>query len=120
MNLAQVKCLSVLAIFAGIGFGPVSPTCLIGFYIVAMRPLWFFTFVGDLYNNQAQFRTNNWPNPGRHAIAARIKCSLCLSVLFILDIAPIPVTALIALPIVLGRPDWFKHIVLNVYGKNQS
>ena len=118
MNLAQVKCLLVLAIFAVIGLGPVSPTCLVGFYIIGMRPLWFFKFVGDLYNNQAQFRTINWPNSGKHAIAARIKCLLCLSILFILDLAPIPVTALIAVPIVLGRPNWFQHTVLNVYGKN--
>ncbi|MDD5114552.1 MAG: hypothetical protein PHC94_11085 [Methylobacter sp.] len=45
MNFAQIKCLSVFALFAIIGFGPVSPGCLIGMYMVIMRPDWYLRLV---------------------------------------------------------------------------
>ncbi len=115
MNLAQVKCLLVLSIFAVMGFGPISPTCLVGFYIVAMRPLWFFDLVSDLYDMP---QTTLSLEKGKQAIGARVMCFLILLVLFIIDIAPIPVTALFAFPIVLGRPIWFQRVVISVYGKN--
>ena len=118
MNQARVKCLSVLSIFALVGFGPISPTCLLGFYIVAMRPLWFFALVGNVYDNPPRFQMSDSATAGNHAILARIKCFLSLLALLILDIAPIPVTAMIAFPIVLIRPKWFKCTVLKVYGRN--
>ena len=51
MNRAQIKCLSVFAIFAVIGFGPVSPGCLIGMYVVIMRPSCFLHLAEGLYSN---------------------------------------------------------------------
>ena len=117
MYVAQAKCLTVLSIFALLGFGPISPTCLVGFYIVVTRPLWFFTLVGNLYDNPSQFQISDSDNAGNHSILVRIKCFFSLLALLILDIAPIPVTAMIAFPIVLGRPNWFKRVVLKVYGR---
>ena len=108
MNNAQLKCLSVFAIFAVIGFGPVSPGCLIGMYVVIMRPTWFLQLVDNLYSD--------FKAPGFIASNnIRIKAFLCLLILFIIDIAPVPVTPVIAFVIILSRPQWFLHVVRNVY-----
>ncbi|MGR9036948.1 MAG: hypothetical protein ACU83O_10230 [Gammaproteobacteria bacterium] len=107
----------VLAIFAIAGFGPISLTCLVGFYIVAMRPLWFFDLVGDMYDNPAPFRTKRSATAEKQAFSVRIKCFLTLLALFLLDIAPIPITSPIAILIVLIRPTWFQRVVLGVYGR---
>lgn len=112
INSAQLKCLSVFAIFAIIGFGPISPGCLIGTYVVVMRPAWFLSLVGRVYNHpkHAGFVT------ARQTRAARIKSFLTLLALFIIDIAPVPVTPVIAFAIILTRPLWFYHAVISVYG----
>ena len=49
MNLAQIKCSSVFAVFAIIGFGPISPGCLIGMVVVLMRPKWFLALTLAIY-----------------------------------------------------------------------
>ena len=108
MNSAQLKCLFVFAIFAVIGFGPVSPGCLIGMYIVVRRPNWFSTLVDDLYGNPMPKRLITSNN-------VRIKAFLCLLTLFILDIAPVPVTPVVAVVIILSRPQWFLKVVKGVY-----
>lgn len=118
MNPTQVKCLFVFAIFALIGFGPLSPTCLIGFYIVIERPQWFFNLVGNLYERQPPLQNRVSPNAEKQTRRTRIKCFLSLLTLLILDIAPIPVTALIAFPVILNRPLWFVRVVASVYGKD--
>ncbi|MFI3185668.1 MAG: hypothetical protein QX198_06765 [Methylococcaceae bacterium] len=108
MNNAQLKCLSAFAIFAIIGFGPVSPGCLIGMYVVIIRPNWLLQLVYDLYSNpmhQGLIVPQN----------IRIKVFLCLLILFIIDIAPVPVTPVIAFVIILSRPQWFLHVVKSVY-----
>ncbi len=111
MNSAQLKCLFVFAIFSVIGFGPVSPGCLIGMYVVIMRPTWFLQLVDNLYNN--------FTAPGFIASNnTRIKAFLCLLALFIIDIAPVPVTPVIAFVIILSRPQWFLRIVRDVYSDN--
>lgn len=118
MNPAQVKCLVVFALFALIGFGPVSPTCLIGMYIVTERPQWFFNLVGNLYERQPPLQDRVLPNAEKKTRRSRIKCFLSLLILFILDIAPIPVTALIAFSVILNKPLWFVRIVASIYGKD--
>jgi len=108
MNNTQLKCLSVFALFAIIGFGPVSPGCLIGLYVVIMRPNWFLQLTDKLYSNRtvpSLSATNN----------IRIKAFICLLTLFIIDIAPIPVTPVIAFVIILKRPQWFHRIIMGVY-----
>ncbi len=118
MNLTQVKCLLVFCPFAVIGFGPISITCLIGFYIVAMRPLWFLNLVIDLYDKPTPARAGLPGEASRHSASARLKCFLCLLVLFILDIAPIPVASMLAFVIILARPMGFFRIVTTMYGGN--
>lgn len=118
MNPTQVKCLFVFTILAIIGFGPVSLTCLIGFYIVIERPRWFFDLVGNLYERQPPLQDRTAPAAEKQTRWTRIKCCLSLLALLILDIAPIPVTALIAFPVILNRPLWFVRIVASVYGKD--
>jgi hypothetical protein len=108
MNNAQLKCLSVFALFAIIGFGPVSPGCLIGLYIVIMRPNWFLQLTDNLYSNQIMpsfIVTNN----------IRTKAFICLLILFVIDIAPVPVTPAIAFIIIFIRPLWFHRIIIGVY-----
>jgi hypothetical protein len=113
LNSAQIKCLSVFAIFAIIGFGPVSPGCLIGMYIVVLRPEWFLQLVDNLYEK---------PGPSGFVSAkqtrtTRIKSFLSLLTLFLIDIAPVPVTPAIAFAIILSRPQWFYESVKKVYGE---
>lgn len=113
INAAQLKCLSIFAIFAIVGFGPISPGCLIGMYIVFRRPEWFRVLVGRLYNHPrfSDFITTAQTRD------ARIKCFLSLLTLFIIDIAPLPVTPIIAFAIILARPMWFYRTVTRVYGE---
>lgn len=113
MNVAQIKCLSVFSLFAIIGFGPVSPGCLIGMYIVVMRPGWFLRLVKNMYGNPQLSASIVRVQQTRNS---RIKGFLSLLALFIIDIAPIPVTPVIAFLIILSRPQWFYRIVTNVYG----
>lgn len=113
MNTSQLKCLSVFAVFAIIGFGPVSPGCLIGMYIVIKRPTWFQNLVSGVYDQ---------PDPPNSVTAedtrsARLKSFLSLLTLFLIDIAPVPVTPVIAFAIILIRPRWFYLLVSRVYGR---
>ena len=109
MNNAQLKCLSLFAIFAVIGFGPVSPGCLIGMYVVIMRPIWFLQLVDNLYSD---FKAPGFITSNNNT---RIRAFLCLLILFIIDIAPVPVTPVIAFVIILSRPQWFLRVVRDVY-----
>jgi len=118
MNPTQVKCLVVFTLFALIGFGPISPSCLIGIYIVIERPRWFFNLVGNLYERQPPLQNRVSPDSEKQTRRTRIKCFLSLLGLFIADIAPIPVTALIAFTVILNRPLWFVRVVASVYGKD--
>jgi hypothetical protein len=115
MNLAQVKCLLVFSVFAVIGFGPVSPGCLIGMYSVMARPRWLLRVVRQVYENGGKPLYPAPPlEPGRSR-EVRIKCFLSLLTLFLIDIAPYPVTPSIAIPIILIRPRWFYELVERIY-----
>lgn len=118
MNLTQLKCLAIFALFALIGFGPISPTCLIGMYVVIARPRWFFDLVGNLYERQPPPRNPASTDSAKRTGRTRIKCFLSLLGLLVVDIAPIPVTALIAFPVILNRPLWFVRMVADIYGKD--
>lgn len=113
INSAQLKALSVFSIFALIGFGPVSPACLIGLYIVWKRPEWFRVLVGRIYKHPKDdgFVT------AAQTRKARLKSCLSLILLLILDIAPVPVTPMLAFFIILARPMWFYGVVRRVYGE---
>jgi hypothetical protein len=115
MNWTQLKCLLVFGVFAGIGFGPVSPGCLIGTFSVMARPPWMLRVVRSLYQRQQQLI---YPMPSIDPKATgriRIKAFLSFLILFIIDIAPYPVTPSIAIPIILIRPRWFFAWVERIY-----
>jgi hypothetical protein len=118
MNLTQIKCLSVFAIFAIIGFGPVSPGCLIGIYVVGMRPLWFLELIRNLYANLPLSQPVSSADNTKLTEQVRKKCFLSLLGLFIIDIAPVPVTPVVAFAIILSRPLWFYRMVASIYGKS--
>ncbi len=113
MNLAQLKLISVFSVFAIIGFGPISPGCLIGMYVVLMRPMWFWNLIGNLYVNPRPFQLAFSPESKQ----TRKKVFLFLLCLFIIDIAPVPVTPVIAFCIILSKPLWFYQIVTKIYGQ---
>lgn len=115
INKAQVKCLAVFAIFAVIGFGPISPGCLIGLYIIWKRPKWFKSLVYQIYNYLPQNSGFVTPIQTHHT---RIKSFLSVLILFIIDIAPIPVTPVFAVIIILIRPMWFYATVCRIYGRD--
>ncbi|MFM8331476.1 MAG: hypothetical protein ACKN9T_07285 [Candidatus Methylumidiphilus sp.] len=114
MNPALAKCLLVFSAFAVIGFGPVSPGCLIGIYVVFNRPAWFIELARELYTENGQRLYPPPPAPIDPARARR-KCFLSLVGLFIVDILPVPVTPTVAFVILLSRPRWFYHLVETVY-----
>ena len=111
MNITQIKCLLVFCLFLIIGFGPISEVCLIGFYVLIERPIGFLQLIRSVYAD----KNPNPPQPGKHPNITRLKCFLSLLILFILDIAPVPVTSAIGVVILLGRPLWFYKMVETVY-----
>jgi hypothetical protein len=113
LNLAQIKCLAVFAVFGVIGFGPISPGCLIGMYCVIMRPPWLLELVQQLYAGRVTL-SEGYVVP--NVTQLRIKCFLSLLTLFIIDILPVPVTPVIAYCIILIRPVWFYQVVTGIYG----
>lgn len=110
INVTQIKCLAVFSVFAIIGFGPISPGCLIGMTIVLVRPQWFLTLIENMYASLAIAHSPE------QSLQSRIKCFCGLLTLFIIDILPVPVTPVIAFVIILARPAWFYRLVLNIYG----
>ena len=117
MLATQLQCLLVMSLLALIGFGPLSLTCLMGFYIVAARPAWFLDVVRSLYGKPARLRAE--PVFGtRPATAPRLKTAAVLLALLILDIAPVPVTGSIGLYVILARPGWFERLAHAVYGQS--
>jgi hypothetical protein len=115
MNSSQIKCLAVFSLFAIIGFGPVSPGCLIGMYVVALRPRWFRTLIENMYANSSPAACVSPTYTAEQIKQSRIKCFLSLLGLFIVDIAPVPVTPVVAFVIILSRPQWFYRMVHRIY-----
>lgn len=120
MNSTQIKCLSVFAIFAIIGFGPISPGCLIGMYVVLFRPLWFSKLTDNLYEKPPLPQIMHKADTAIQIRQTRKKCFLSILGLFIIDIAPVPITPVVAFATILSRPLWFYQLVTRVYGKDAS
>jgi hypothetical protein len=114
MNGTQIKCFLVMTVLAIIGFGPLSLTCLIGLYVVLARPRWFQTVTRKLYRNLSSDATDP-PDGFSGTMVTRLKCTLCLLLLLVLDIAPVPVTGFIGLYVIALRPSWFKQLVERIY-----
>jgi hypothetical protein len=115
MNSTQFKCLLVFGVFAGIGFGPISPGCLIGMYSVVARPQRLLGVTRALYQRQGvpMFSMSSIESESSKRI--RLKAFLSFLILFLIDIAPYPVTPSIAIPIILIRPRWFYEWVERIY-----
>lgn len=115
MNKAQLKCLAVFSLFALIGFGPISPGCLIGMAVVILRPNWFRQLLLDMYASKPGL-ANLEPSLSPEQVSkTRIKAFLSLLTLFIIDILPVPVTPAVAFVIILARPIWFYHLGAAIY-----
>lgn len=116
MNTNRINCLMVMLVLTIIGFGPVSLTCLIGFYVIAARPGWFLHTMRGLYRDKVS-RSEGTVGPliTSSSGAARVKSALVLLLLLMLDIAPIPVAGIVGLYIVLARPMWFMELVRKIY-----
>ncbi len=113
INKAQIQCLAIFSLFAIIGFGPISPGCLIGMFIVLFKPHWFWQLAVNLYAG----KPISLPViiSAEQSKQARKKCFLGLLTLFIIDIAPVPVTPTIAFVIILARPEWFYRLIASIY-----
>ena len=118
MNLAQIKCLSVFSVFAIIRFGPISPGCLIGMFVVLIRPKWFLALTLAMYRTHCGKSRLEELDNSTYIKNARIKAFFSLVTLFLIDIAPIPVTPVIAFCIILMRPLWFYSLVVSVYSSD--
>ncbi len=113
ISRAQIQCLAVFSVFALIGFGPVSPGCLIGIYIVATRPNWFRQLAVNLYTGKSVVQIAGISAEQSRQIRKKVFFSLLA--LFIIDIAPVPVTPVIAVVIILARPEWFYRLIASIY-----
>jgi hypothetical protein len=113
MNKTQIKCLIVFSIFAIIGFGPISPGCLIGMFVVIYRPRWFWQVAVNLYADNAIVAIPDISESQSKLV--RKKCFLSILGLFILDIAPVPVTPVVAFFIIFLRPLWFYRLIAAIY-----
>ena len=109
MNAAQFKLTLVFLVFAVIGFGPVSPGCLIGLTVLALRPEWFYRLIQDLYRGKT---IRGSFEPGKHI---RLQAIAVLLVLLGIDILPFPVTPSIVLPLIFIRPTWLYRSVMAIY-----
>ena len=77
-------------------------------YVVIMRPKWFLHLAEELYSSSTHEALIESKD-------IRIKAFISLIMLFIIDIAPVPVTPVIAFVIILSRPQWFFRVIRGVY-----
>ena len=113
MNKTQINCTAIFSVFAAIGFGPVSPGCLIGMFVVLTRPTWFLNVAAGLYANKPmQAPQSVTEYESKQAIK---KAFFSLLALFVIDIAPIPVTPIVAFFIIFTRPAWFYRLIASIY-----
>ena len=112
INKAQIQCLAVFSVFAIIGFGPISPGCLVGMFIVLFRPHWFWQLAVNVYAGKPITPTTASAEQSKQA---RKKGFWGLLTLFVIDIVPLPVTPTIAFFIILARPEWFYRLIASIY-----
>ena len=118
MNLAQIKSSIVFAVFAIIGFGPISPGYLIGMFVVLMKPKWFLALTFAMYRMHCRKSRLEELDNIAYVENARIKTFCSLLTLFLIDIAPVPVTPVIVFCIIFVRPLWFYSLVVSVYSSD--
>ncbi len=127
MTTIRLKCVFALILIVIASIGPIPIASPIGAFVALFRPRWFKTLVDNIYRNSRQNPTlpNNSGasdgNPGRKknlaSAVARLKLLSAMIVFMVLDIGPIPTVSLIALFIVIFRPQWFLTLIKKVYGE---
>ncbi|AMK77502.1 hypothetical protein A1342_11755 [Methylomonas methanica] len=85
-------------------------------YVVALRPLWFRGLIENMYANASVPAEVSPTYSAEQTRQSRINCFLSLLGLFIVDIAPVPVTPVVAFGIILSKPRWFYRMVNRIYG----
>jgi hypothetical protein len=88
-------------------------------YVVIARPRWFIELARELYTEDEKSLYPLPPSP-LDSLRSRKKCFLGLLTLFILDIAPVPVTPTVAFVILLSRPRWFYEMIEAIYFQSKN
>ena len=126
MTMIRLKCVFALILIGIASIGPIPIASTLGAFVALFRPRWFKTLVDNIYRNSRQNPTSpdssgaSVGNPRRknHAsAAARLQLLSAMIVFMLLDIGPIPTVSLIALFIVIFRPQWFLTLMKRVYGE---
>lgn len=125
MTTIRLKCIFALILIAITSIGPIPIASSLGAFVALFRPRWFKTLVDNIYRNSRQNPTSpdssgaSDGNPGQKNLAsavARLQLLSAMIVFILLDIGPIPTVSLIALFIVIFRPQWFLTLIKRVYG----
>ena len=113
----QTKCTLILSGLFILEMLPIPFTAIYCLYVIRKRPDWFPKTVKRLYAEKEK-KQNITINPallnGHDPMVTRRRCSISLSIMFILDIL-IPFTILLGLYVVRRQPTWFKNIVDRPY-----
>lgn len=48
----------------------------------------------------------------------RLLCLLCLIIVTLLEVGPVPISGLLLIYVVLFRPQWFYNLVQDIYKKH--
>lgn len=126
MTTIRLKCAFALILIGIASIGPIPIASTLGAFVALFRPCWFKTLVDNIYRNSRQNPTSpdnsgaSDGNPGRKntaSAAARLQLLSVMIIFMLLDIGPMPTVSLIALFIVIFRPQWFLTLMKRVYGE---
>ena len=83
-----------------------------------IRPKWFLALTLAMYGTHCGKSRLEELDNSTYIKNAMIKAFFSLVTLFLIDIAPVPVTPVIAFCIILMRPLWFYSLVVSVYSSD--
>jgi hypothetical protein len=87
-------------------------------FVVLIRPKWFLALTLAMYRTHCGKSRLEELDNSTYIKNTRIKAFFSLVTLFLIDIAPVPVTPVIAFCIFLMRPLWFYSLVVSVYSSD--
>ena len=118
----QTKCtLSLSGLFI-LEMLPIPFTAIYALYVIQKRPDWFPETVKRLYaekENKQYITIDPARLDGHDTKVTRRRCTISLSIMFILDIL-IPFTILLGLYVARRQPIWFKNVVDRLYADQLS
>ena len=99
---------------------PLPWTAMYALYAVRKRPAWLPDAVNQLYSDppmEAIDEQQHLAESDRQgtALKTRMRCTIALVALLIIDLDPFPITLPFALYIVRKRPIWFKNVITRLY-----